>query len=73
MKQGKEKLLKRMEKLLEETERLKDEIAEIAEAVKDYKGLQVVILPYLQRMIRRINKIETGILILKKDLTKETV
>ncbi len=73
MKQGKEKLLKRMERLLEETERLKDEITEIAEAVKDFKGLQVELLPHLRKTTELINRIETGILILKKDLTKEIV
>ncbi len=70
MKQGK-KLLKRMEKLLRETECLKEEITKIAEAVKEFKGLQAEVLPHLQKMTEVINKIETGILLLSKDLTNE--
>ncbi len=67
----KQKLLKRMEKMLKETERLKEEITKIAEIVKDLKGLQTEVLPHLQKMTEVINKIETGIFLLSKDLTNE--
>ncbi len=66
-----EKHVERLEKLLRETEKLKDELTQIAETIQEQGlGLQVEVLPHIQRIAETINKIETAIIILKKDLTK---